>query len=174
MKPTTEQLVAASEHLVYEVVMYRACCLSIPVQVNKMAKNAVLESFLLHARNVLAFFLDKQKNNDDVLAIHFIEPTKWEPLTKKWYDPTIINRDRINKDLTHLTYDRQNRTTKTKVWECTRIAKKLDDLLTDFLSLIPEALLHSKWKGATGKFAYPTNVTGCTTMSTVSTYLHPK
>jgi hypothetical protein len=71
--------------------------------------SAMLEPFLLHARNVREFLYCDSSRQDDVLAVHFFDkPSDW---TAK--RPTLGNylesvRRRLNKAVAHLSYARLN------------------------------------------------------------------
>lgn len=87
--------------------------------------NAVLESFGVHARNLVDFFYRATGKPDDVLAVDFFPgSTQWKP------DPeallTDVVRTSANKLLAHMTYGRQER--KKGGWAIERIVLSLTGL----------------------------------------------
>lgn len=78
--------------------------------------NSVLESFLIHARNLIDFFNSKEfkKNGDDILLRDFNikeETCKIFDCNKSPDDKTEIEKqyDRMSKEISHLTYKRTNK-----------------------------------------------------------------
>ena len=74
--------------------------------------NTLLESCLLHARNLLDFFetQSQDRHKDDVLAVDYGFAA--QPIA---FDPSY--HDRLNKDLAHITYARVGRTLEEKTWQ---------------------------------------------------------
>jgi hypothetical protein len=97
----------ADEHLFYEIWML---CETADRLMNRkyqdtVAKNAYIESFVIHSRNLLDFLYDVGGREDDVHASDYQNTTPWNPPPKDtildtWY-PT-----RMNKHLAHMTYKR--------------------------------------------------------------------
>jgi hypothetical protein len=77
-------------------------------------ENALIESRLLHVRTLVDFFEAAPSANDDVLASHYGFPQTTLPIDR-------IYRQRLNKDLAHLTYSRTKRTAADKVWPYERV-----------------------------------------------------
>jgi len=77
--------------------------------------NAIVESRLLHVRTLLDFFEDAAKQKDDVLAVHYGFPSR--PIE----EVEAVYRERLNKDLAHLTYSRTRRTQSDKQWPYDRV-----------------------------------------------------
>jgi hypothetical protein len=76
--------------------------------------NAVIESRLLHVRTLLDFFERDSCNQDDVLASHYGFPAAVIGIEEPY-------RQRLNKDLAHLTYSRTRRTQADKNWPHERV-----------------------------------------------------
>ena len=106
-RPTAEELSKALDDVYYEigqlVEMIR------PKTGHLALDNAVLESRLLHVRNLLEFFASEAREKDDVLGAHY-----GFPLSPVRIDSTYTTR--LNKDLAHLTYSRTKQTSITKGW----------------------------------------------------------
>jgi len=103
--------------------------------------NALLESFLVHARNLYDFLRNKKYKDDDVLANHF-KPES-ESITIK-----SINEDRFNKEIMHIT-TRRPTDFSNKKWDYPQIKV---DLCTALNKLFTEYNLSADLSGAK-KFA---------------------
>jgi hypothetical protein len=96
-------------------------------------KNALLESFTIHARNVLKFLYDSEKTAkpDDVLASHFVvssvNPSTWEQQRPGLVTVLEEVNSRVNKEIVHLTYARLKRR-KNKEWRFLELAKEIDSV----------------------------------------------
>jgi hypothetical protein len=79
---------------------------------NKWWRHALLESCLLHARNLLDLFEtpSQDRYKDDVLAVGYGFVAQLIA-----FDPSC--RHRLNKDLAHITYARVGRTLEEKTWQ---------------------------------------------------------
>ncbi len=72
--------------------------------------NAIIESRLLHARTLIDFFEKSTRYEDDILATDYsFPPTRIVSIGQD-------DRDRLHKDLAHLTYSRTRRTDADKAW----------------------------------------------------------
>ena len=81
MKRPPEELVETSRHVLYEVHMLEVTASAIASEVYKgeMLNNALVESFLIHARNLIDFLFSEGRYDTDVLAVHFLDdPDRWE------------------------------------------------------------------------------------------------
>lgn len=123
--PTPEQLNGTLEHIYYEIdQLYNTHAL---IRDNNgtlyiAVRNALIESLLIHVRTLLDFFeklaRDKKRGGDekdDVLSSDYgFEATKLD------IDPNF--RDRLNKDLAHLTYSRSQRSAEDWEWPMDKVA----------------------------------------------------
>ena len=106
MKRPPEELVETSRHVLYEVHMLEVTASAIASEVYKgeMLNNALVESFLIHARNLIDFLFSEGRYDTDVLAVHFLDdPDRWE--SQRGALPEKLNtvRRRASKELTHIT-----------------------------------------------------------------------
>jgi len=106
-----------------------------------------LESFLLHARNLLNTFYEPrplaQMGDDDLLARDFfIPPANWERVRPASVPPTLSSvRERLNKLLAHLTYSRvgyADNDDPSWRWPCAEMARELKELIEVFKKNLPE------------------------------------
>jgi len=98
---------AFEHHLVYEINMLRHTFvfLTIPAWSPEL-RNALIEAFCVHARNLVEFFDEKSatpgQSEGYLGAKHF--SNGYEP----WKEggPNKVLRNRLNRQISHLTYDR--------------------------------------------------------------------
>jgi hypothetical protein len=113
LKHSPEGLMEAFEHhVVYEVSMLRHTFnfMGVPAWSTEL-RNAIIESFCVHARNLIEFFSQKsetagQADSDYVGAKHFCK--SYEPWTKGRLSTELVAR--LNRQVAHLTYDRTSQT----------------------------------------------------------------
>lgn len=120
-----------AEHYLYEITMLRMTFKAIPRETDIWRRNALMESFAIHARVLMDFFISKPKN-DDIVARHFIAPNiNWNN------EPSgmgVDMRNRINKQVSHLTASREG-------------ARKIDEVdRVQILSALEAA--HSRFKAS--------------------------
>jgi len=122
----------------YEWNMFRYCYNNISSEEadeDRKKHDLLLEGLLLHAR-VLRDFFTKKPKKDDVSAIHFFDdPAVWENIKDTLCPYLWKHRERINKYLAHLTYDRLR---KDKMWNCGAIFGELEHAWQQFYSLLPQ------------------------------------
>jgi len=107
--------------------------------------NALLESALLHARNLLDFFGQKQPpKSDDICAGHFVKAANWWRSRRLPYLES--QKGAINKSLSHLTYERIGAKYE---WDLPKIKDEVEAAYTEFLRLLPEED-RTKWPPAEG------------------------
>lgn len=141
-------LVRASKHVFYEVRMLvdTAEALSFTL-CEPVIKNALLESFGIHARALLDFLAlpAPQKGKDDVLARHYV-PQKWAPPA---LPPELDKvKDDVNKHFAHITLTRlaYELPPVQKTWSVLPIARALRALLeTEFYTKVDRSLLDAVW-----------------------------
>jgi hypothetical protein len=151
-----DDLMRASEHLYYEIAMLVGTSngLASGVAGESVLKNALLESFTLHARALLAFFYSDKPRPDDVVAEDFIPD--WPSMRPN--EPTAFQalQIRVGKEIAHLTYERLSVTEAAKQWRFVEIAQGIDRMAACFVQLIPDSNLGPNMKGykaAQGKAA---------------------
>lgn len=110
------------EHLVYEFEMFHdtASILGTEIVQNDLTiRNAIIEAFVIHMRNLLKFFFDTQPLKTDVTASDFYEdPEDWINIRATLNDKEAVERicRRANKEVAHLTYDRLDVKPEEKAW----------------------------------------------------------
>jgi hypothetical protein len=137
-----------SKHLEYELRMLvhsASKCEQTPAAADS---RVYLESFLLHARNLIAFLYDRESSNsthDDVLAEHFCpDAAAWRAAMR----PSAVLEEtkvRAHKYLAHITYTREV----PQGWEVQAIARELSASLEVFLRHAKlEWLADEVWRSA--------------------------
>lgn len=112
----------SAEHLAYEFEMFFATAAEqmIPKGATHSGnvKNALLESFTIHARSILFFFYPSNEKSDDVLARHYLVDGKnWEALRPALSTSLSTLQRRVGKEIAHLTYVRAEVSVGQKLWE---------------------------------------------------------
>ena len=116
-------------------------------------KNSLLESFVIHARNLIDFFNGKEsKKEDDILLRDFninkdlYKVFDYHPLE---LEKTEIEKqyDRMSKEISHLTYKRTNNVN-LKQWDLDYIkeiiTKRFNDFITEIKSSMPNINITNK------------------------------
>ena len=130
-----------NDHFVYEIEM-----LMFPSKIGilpPLLNNAMLESFLIHARCLFEFFYDEEnpKYTADARATHFVN--NWKELRPKTVNIEMIKK-RTGRELAHLTYDRKSDNDTAKQWNVLQIYTQLISIINLFLKKIPEKFLGKK------------------------------
>lgn len=136
--PTAIQMRHAACEYMYELAMLRLTCracfyLSQYNPNEEMLKNAMIESSLIHARNLMDFFCGGETHKDDIRACHFVKATVWQPPKLKYLCQM---KEKINKHLSHLTY---SRTSEKVHWNLRRIETEIEEANKRFLAALQEA-----------------------------------
>ena len=146
------ELAKASEHLHYEIGMLTdtAVCLNkgIPELETisasgrahaEIIKNALLESFVLHARALADFFYNDSPRPDDVVAADYVSDWAKRRATES---PLLQGlRSRAGKEIAHLTFGRLLVKDVAKDWSFADITKEMRCLLIAFLQEVSDAQL---------------------------------
>lgn len=137
----------ASFHLNYEINMLFISRVALSEAKNNASGaikngyllNAILESFLIHARNLIDFFYLDSPRPDDVVAEHFIK--NWNRQRPPVTDLLKNTKSQANKHLAHLTY--QRRSLDQPSWAFERIERDLINVLKKFFEYaLEEKLCH--------------------------------
>jgi hypothetical protein len=142
---TDEELTKYSgEHLLHEFKMFWWLTGAISYMDGYM-HDALLESWLVHLRNLIPFFCHGRSDTDDVIAEDFLDnPGDWsqtESTTLK------TARERANKELSHITGKRKYTGETDKDWDVVGLFREIEDIAKKFASKASEAKLHSGVRG---------------------------
>lgn len=139
------ELVKASNNLQYEIWMLLSLADLMSKDVgrdNVVVNNALVESFMIHARVLLEFLYAQKPRPDDIIAEDFLaEPEQWEKIRIPKTDLLETVHDRVSKEAVHLTYARLKQTPESKQWAFVEIANDIKVVFEQFLKLVPVSLL---------------------------------
>ena len=148
-KRTPDELRRVSEHLHYEVQMLlgSAQALASETTADGTLRNALVESFAIHFRNMLDFLWpDKPKRKSDwvIAADFFPSPSDWEKLRPEISQPLLDSRVRAAKEIAHLTYARLAVEPEEKDWDVRQIANEVTRVVETFIRHVPMQFLGPK------------------------------
>jgi len=148
-----DELKSASEILHYE--LWQMIKLANPSTLDLAAKdlnlhNAVVESFLIHARALIHFLKPKGRTRlDNVLARQYFDsPEQWNRYLGRF--PKILEKTRndANFRLAHISYDRLNVKENEADWPYKEILMELwDVLIYKFIANVPKERLGQRCFG---------------------------
>lgn len=100
-------------------------------------RNALVESFVTHARVLTDFLYDNRNKPDDAIAIDFFnDPNDWwkrRPKKGSLLEKTV---DRVGKEIVHLSYRRLS--VLTKDWPFVKIASEILERIQKFAEIVPQ------------------------------------
>jgi hypothetical protein len=133
-------------HLLYELKMFWWLTGAISYMDGYMY-DALLESWVVHLRNLINFFC-RPRDRDDVIAEDFFDnPSAWSQSESG----TLKNaRVRADKELSHITEKRKYAGEKDKDWDVAGLFREIVDIARRFASQASEAKLHSDVKQLLG------------------------
>jgi hypothetical protein len=141
MKPTAAQRLDVARHLRYELRMLWDSGNALAGLHSQTISNALVESFALHARNLIDFYYATPQQ-DDVVAEHFFsDPAAWARVRPTKTTTLDGAKTRANKEVSHLTYTRLSVSADKKGWPTDEIIRDLDAVLRVFCTeadLLPE------------------------------------
>ncbi len=150
-KRNNDELKAASDHVHYEIQMLRGTMALLASRAigTSVLSNALIESFTIHARALMHFLYPKLPQDSDVLAEDFFEDAStW--MAARPDEPAAFGtaRGRVNKEIAHITYDRQLVTPELKGWDFITLGNAILEVVQVFLRTVSQHLLGSRWQQA--------------------------
>src|SRR5580700_3675340 len=136
----------SAEHLMHELqyLRYTAGELA-PLSKPSPTVTVLLESFLIHLRNLIDFFYTPRMKEDDVIASDFC------PGWSETMSSTLkAARERANKEISHLTLERKGAHDPTKPWDVSGLFYEVSAVAKSFAAKAsPTKLSHEvpKWLG---------------------------
>jgi hypothetical protein len=130
----------ARRHLAYELKMLRETSAALRGKGigPRSFRNAMLETFLVHYRNLLDFFYADQRRSlsHDVRASDFVADAKrWKARRPRLDKESSSYRERVNAQLAHLTYRRLKYNERN--WPDRRMLQQIEALLATFAEQLP-------------------------------------
>lgn len=130
------ELQAACTHLHYEIKMFRMLGYALLSGIAKdgWLSDALLECFLLHTRCLIDFLYNDNPKEDDIVAgDYFDSQHEWAASRPRATELLIDTKQRINKELSHLTYRRIDTEFSAKDWPIASIVNDLSLALDKFV-----------------------------------------
>lgn len=107
-------------------------------------RNALLESFTVHARSILFFFYPSNPKPDDALAEDFLVSGKtWNKLRPSMPPELCKLQKRVGKEIAHLTYARADVTAEHKGWNFGKIILEFVPVFQVFAANSDSQKLHN-------------------------------
>jgi len=97
-------------------------------------KNAVVEVFAIHLRNLVDFLYSEKPQTTDVVAADFCATGAWEAMKPPITSSLEAARVRANKEIAHLTCQRIAGTPPEKTWDPQALAAEIRPLLQLFVA----------------------------------------
>lgn len=142
-----DKLKNISHHLWYEFTMFSELTQELGKgYLPSIINNALLESFALHARNLIDFLYAEDPSSDDVYAGDFF-PCKedWVKIRPQITPLLEKVKKRANKEVSHLTYLRIKVTQEEKKWHFVKIFQEMGCAFDVFVGKVDEELLSHEW-----------------------------
>ena len=150
--PSREDLGTAFDIVHYEARMLRhtSQLLASGALGDGALRNAVLESFLIHARGLDDFFYRDRQWSDDLLAGDFIvAPSSWVQVRPAKPQELQDVRERTGKEIAHLTYKRTPGVAIEKEWPFVAIRDALESVFEAFLTHVDRNALGDRLQAFT-------------------------
>ncbi len=131
----------SSEHLRYEVDMFlwlaQVCGGGAKIGAGSYGdttrlSNALIESFVVHLRNLVDFLYIDTPQKTDIVAADFCAAGMWRGVRPPLSASLEKARTRANKEIAHLTTDRLTGSPPAKAWEFVALAKEIKAILLIF------------------------------------------
>jgi hypothetical protein len=136
----------SAEHLLYELQLFVWAGRELGRrEVQGPLRSALIESFVIHLRNLVDFFFTARGHDDDVVAADFY-PDWNKAISARLKDA----RERANRELSHLTLGRKSGLHPDKSWDVGGLFQEIHEVAMCFATgaspqkLSPEV---SKWLG---------------------------
>ncbi len=144
--PADKLTAFSQEHLYYEFAMLFGVAEILQRDVEDVyLYNALLESFVVHAANILDFFYRPPVKPDDARAEHFMDhPQSWRrllPPYEKHFKKFDMKR---NKRVVHLSYKRLDVRPEDRRWGIVKISKEIRKILKLFVKNANPGRLHPR------------------------------
>src|SRR5262245_21470966 len=147
----SELLDYSGEHLRYEIWMF----FESGIQLSKipdpkddegtLQKNALVESFANHLRNLLLFLYPQRPKKNDVIAHYFfLDPIRdWKQMQPKQTETLKNALTKASQEVSHLTVLRRDSTDPSKRWPVIPLMKEVKRVLQVFVDNAPSTRLHN-------------------------------
>jgi hypothetical protein len=142
---------AIASHVAYEIRMMWASGAEMMAGTGRSwaQRNALVEVFAVHTRNLIDFFYGTGKRDDVVAADFFSDKRRWQAIRPALTQRLRSAKKRANKEMSHLTYSRLQVAANQKGWDATAITRDFDSVLQAFFEradLLPDEVRLLKYK----------------------------
>lgn len=131
------------DHLRYELIMLKATSRVLSNQLNLEweVKNALVESFVIHARGLIIFLYHSPKREDDVMACDYFAEGVWANISGS--KPQILSAtfNRASKEVAHITTFRIGRKLAEKHWNHQIITKEIFRIFQLFFNHVSASIM---------------------------------
>ncbi|HTZ87307.1 MAG TPA: hypothetical protein VMB05_11630 [Solirubrobacteraceae bacterium] len=152
-----DELREVSKHLLYEMQMFGMTMTMLaafegidPEDARATMQNALMESWALHARNLLAFLYDDRPARDDAIAGDFIQG--WREKRGPKAALLGLAQAKTSKEMAHLSYVRAQLTEDERQWHHAPMIVELGKPLHLFVDEVSEGVVtegfHERARGA--------------------------
>jgi len=159
LKRTDEKLRQGAKSVNYEIKMLLGTMTYRSDPLDPIMSNMILESFLVHVRNLFEFLFKRmEKHGDEVRSAQFITDDDknkiWRVKQKEFEDILQDEMGRIHKRLAHISYDRDSC---DRGWVKVNLVIELRNMMQSFINHVPED--KKRWFEIDGllKFEIPEN-----------------
>lgn len=131
----------ANEHISYEIQMFMFTAQKMSMGgMNILENNAMLESFLIHARCLFDFLYPPSgMHDDDVVADDFYDdPSEFRSRLPTSLPISTYLKKRTGKEIAHLTYNRLQISSAEKIWNFADVRSQIGNALKIFFDNLPE------------------------------------
>lgn len=149
--PSADELRRLTEHLHYEVQMTfdLAVLLTGSHVPNLLVRNAMVETFPMHVRQLVDFFWKERSSNRkgerDAFAADYFDPGEWAMLRPERPPELGAVWVKVGWGIVHLTYGRANVTPEEKLWQPLAICRVLVPVVRCFIDNVDPAKLDPEW-----------------------------
>jgi len=140
-----ELIAFSGEHLLYELRLLLFTGQELGREPTPVMRSVLIESFVIHLRNLIDFFYTPRVKEDDVIAADFCPG--WNETPSNTLKDA---KERANKELSHITLGRKSGLDPSKPWDVGALYQEVHDVATAFAGKASPAKLSPevpKWLG---------------------------
>jgi hypothetical protein len=136
-----------SKHLLYEIEMFTGAIPILnaindwePSETRTILRNALLESWALHLRNLLSFVYDNRAGKGDAIALDFIGE-EWKDKRGAKSSVLSVANAKASKEMAHMSYVRAALTEDEREWHPAPIIAAISEALHRFVDAVADELV---------------------------------
>lgn len=140
------KLKKASDYLEFDIHSFAATLEIYGLHRGTEIGNAALDSLLARARLLIDFFFRNSAKRDDVIAVDYFHDYAIKPYKLRMTKAICSERDKINKQLMHLTTRPMPRLRSNQRYSIKKIAPPIVKAFRKWLSVVPDSRLQKPAK----------------------------